>query len=86
MGSLELTRHAVVKLATYAIEEARLASWQEALQVGQSFMDLTSGAVGSVFWWEVRPWVVIFSQNDKKVVTTFPTDDRTVTNRRGAGR
>ena len=86
MGSLELTRHAVVKLATYAIEEARLASWQEALQVGQPFMDLTSGAMGSVFWWEDRPWAVIFSQNDKRVITTYPTDDRTVTNRRGGGR
>ena len=38
------------------------------------------------FWWEDRPWVVIFSQNDKKVVTTYPTDERTVTNRRGGGR
>ena len=86
MGSLKLTQHAVDKLATYAIEGARLALWQEALQVGQSFIDLNSGPMGSVFWWEDRPWVVIFSQNDKKVVTTYPSDDRTVTNRRGAGR
>jgi len=28
VGSLKLTRHAVDKLATYAIEEARLASWR----------------------------------------------------------
>jgi len=86
VGSLELTRHAVDKLATYAIEGARLALWQEALQVGQPFMDLSSVAMGSVFWWEDRPWVVIFSQNDNRVVTTYPTDDSTVTNRRGGGR
>lgn len=84
--SLELTGHAFDKLATYAIEGARLAAWQEALQAGEAFMDVTSGAIGSVFWWEDRPWVVIFSQNGERVVTTYPTDERTVTNRRGGGR
>ena len=51
-------------------------------------MELTRHAVakGSVFWWEERPWVVIFSQDGSRVVTTYPTDERTVTNRRGGGR
>ena len=40
----------------------------------------------SVFWWEERPWVVIFSQDGRRVVTTYPTDERTLTNRRGGGR
>jgi hypothetical protein len=83
---LELTRHAVDKLATYAIEGLRLCSWQDALQGGEPFLDVTSGAKGSVFWWEERPWVVIFSQDGCRVVTTYPTDERTVTNRRGGGR
>ena len=86
MRSLELTRHAVQKLTTYAIQGARLASWREALQGGEAFVDVTSGATGSVFWWEGRPWVVIFSQDGEAVVTTYPTDERTVTNRRGGGR
>jgi len=43
-------------------------------------------AKGSVFWWEERPWVVIFSQDGRRVVTTYPTDERTLTNRRGGGR
>jgi hypothetical protein len=52
---LELTRHAVDKLATYAIGGFRLCSWQDALQGGELFVDVTSGAKGSVFWWEERP-------------------------------
>jgi len=83
---LELTRHAVDKLATYAIEGLRLCAWQDALQGGEPFLDVTSGANGSVFWWEERPWVVIFSQDGRRVVTTYPTDERTLTNRRGGGR
>ena len=84
--TLDLTRHAAYKLATYAIEGDRLCSWRDALQDGDPFVDVTSDAQGSVFWWEERPWVVIFSQDDGRVVTTYPTDERTVTNRRGGGR
>jgi len=83
---LTLSRHAVDKLSTYEIEGARLQSWQEALQGGEPFLDVTSGASGRVFWWEQRPWVVIFSEDGGKVVTTYPSDARTVTNRRGGGR
>jgi len=83
---LQLSRHAVDKLATYGIQSARLSSWQEALQEGDPFLDVCSGASGSVFWWEQRPWIVIFSQDGGRVVTTYPTDERTVNNRRGGGR
>ncbi len=68
------------------IEGDRLRSWREALQSGDPFLDLSSGTSGQVFWWEQRPWVVIFSQDGSKVVTTYPTDARTVTNRRRGGR
>ena len=85
MRQLKLTGHAVDKLATYAIQGPCLASWQEALQAGEAFMNVTSGAFGSVFWWEDRLWVVIFSQDGERVVTTYPADERTVTNRRGGG-
>jgi hypothetical protein len=83
---LELTRHAVDKLATYGIQGDRLATWHEALHCGQTFIDVSSGMAGSVFWWEERPWVVILSQDGERVVTTYPTDEHTVTNRRGGGR
>ncbi len=86
VSSVELTRHAIDKLETYGIQNERLDSWREALQEGEPFLDVTSGATGSVFWWEERPWVVIFSQDGARVVTTYPTDQRTVTNRRGGGR
>ena len=33
-----------------------------------------------------RPWVVILSQDGHRVVTTYPTDECTVANRRGGGR
>ena len=83
---MELTRHAIDKLETYGIENERLGPWREALEKGETFLDVTSGVTGSLFWWEGRPWVVIFSQDGCRVVTTYPTDQRTVTNRRGGGR
>ena len=83
---VELTRHAIDKLETYGIQNERLRSWWEALQRGETFLDVTSGATGCVFWWEDRPWVVIFSQDGSTIVTTYPTDRRTVTSRRGGGR
>ena len=86
MKPLALTRHAVDKLTTYGIQGEQLAQWHEALHCGQIFMDVTSGMAGSVFWWGERPWIVIFSQDGGRVVTTYPTDERTVTNRLGGGR
>lgn len=44
------------------------------------------GVFGLVMLWEGRPWIVILSDDGSKVVTTYPTDERTVTNRRGGGR
>lgn len=83
---LELTRHAAAKLATYGIEAEQLRSWRLALEGGEPFWDRTSGARGLVVSWEGRPWVVILSEDGVRVVTTYPTDARTVINRRGGGR
>ena len=83
---MELSAHAIDKLQTYGIEGVRFQGWCKALAQGEAFWDVTSGASGLVIRWEGRPWVVILSQNDGKVVTTYPTDERTVTNRRGGGR
>lgn len=83
---MELSRHAIDKLLTYGIEGQRFQDWQTALRGGTPFLDVSSGASGLVILWEGRPWVVILSQNDGKVVTTYPTDECTVDNRRGGGR
>jgi len=47
---------------------------------------LTRHAAELVMHWEERPWIVILSKDGDRVVTTYPSDERTVTNRRGAGR
>ena len=86
MSFVELSRHAIDKLATYGIEAERLQSWWEAIQAGETFLDATTEAIGLMIQWEGRPWVVILSENGHEVVTTYPTDQRTVTNRRGGGR
>ena len=83
---MELSRHAIDKLQTYGIEGLRFQDWRDALLQGEPFQDLSTGAVGLVMVWEGRPWIVILSEDESRVVTTYPTDERTVTNRRGGGR
>jgi hypothetical protein len=83
---LQLTRHAADKLETYGIDGARLESWRAALERGDSFLDVSSGSLVLVIHWEERPWIVILSEDGEKVVTTYPSDERTVMNRRGGGR
>lgn len=51
-----------------------------------SGLQLTRHAAVLVMHWEDRPWIVILSKDGDMVVTTYPSDERTVTNRRGAGR
>ena len=83
---MQLTRHAADKLETYGIDGARLGSWRAALERGDPFLDVVTGSLVLVMPWEERPWFVILSENGYRVVTTYPSDERTVTNRRGAGR
>ncbi len=83
---MELSRHAIDKLETYGVCADRFQSWLRALSAGETFFDTTTGAFGVVVHWEERPWVVILSENGSKVVTTYPTDERTINNRRGGGR
>jgi hypothetical protein len=85
-SGLQLTRHAADKLETYGIDGARLESWRAALERGESFLDVVTGSLVLVMHWEERPWIVILSKDGDRVVTTYPSDERTVTNRRGAGR
>jgi hypothetical protein len=85
-NGLQLTRHATDKLETYGIDGARLESWRAALERGDPFFDVVTGSLVLVIQWEERPWIVILSENGDRVVTTYPSDERTVTNRRGAGR
>lgn len=83
---LQLTRHATAKLSTYGIEGERLTSWREALCSAERFVDVTTGARGLLMSWEGRPWIVILREDEETVVTTYPSDQRTVGNRRGGGR
>ena len=36
--------------------------------------------------WEWRPWIVILREDEDTVVTTYPSDVRTVSSRQGGGR
>lgn len=81
-----LTRHAMDKLATYGIDGERLASWREALLAAERFTDVSTGARGLLMEWEGRPWIVILREDVETVVTTYPSDGRTVQNRFGGGR
>lgn len=83
---MELSDHAIDKLETYGISGERLSGWEAALQQGQRFLDLTTGATVVVTQWEARPWITILSQNGERVITTYPTDHRTVDSRIGAQR
>ena len=84
--SLDLTLHAQQKLETYGINGERLASWLAALRAGEPFVDVSTGARGLLLEWENRPWVVILREDGCSVVTTYPSDPRTVMKRRGGGR
>lgn len=84
--ALQLTRHAADKLETYGIAGERLASWRAALSSGEPFLDVSTGARGLVIRWEARPWIVILREDEMTVVTTYPSDERTVMNRFGGGR
>jgi hypothetical protein len=86
LSPLELTLHAQQKLETYGITGERLVSWRAALVSGEPFVDGRTGARGLILQWEQRPWVVILRDDGTSVVTTYPSDVRTVQNRRGGGR
>lgn len=83
---MDLSRHGLAKLETYGISGERLESWWQALEQGQRFLDLGTGATVVVAEWEKRPWITILSQDGGRVITTYPTDHRTVINRLEAGR
>jgi len=78
---LQLTRHAADKLETYGIDGARLQSWRASLERGNPLLDVVIGSLVLVIQWEERPWIVILSEGEARVVTTDPSDERTVTNR-----
>ena len=82
MTALELALRAALGLAG----GTRLESWRAALERGNPFLDLVTGSLVLVMHREERPWIVILSKDGDRVVTTYPSDERTETNRRGAGR
>ncbi|MGL6135505.1 MAG: hypothetical protein ACRC1L_15165, partial [Prochlorococcaceae cyanobacterium] len=57
-----------------------------ALQQGVRHVDLNTAARIVVSQWEGRPWIAVLSQDGERVITTYPTDQRTVANRLESGR
>jgi hypothetical protein len=57
----------------------RLVSWRAALSSAEPFLDVSNGARRLVIDWEDRPWIVILREDGSAVVTTYPSDERTVT-------
>lgn len=83
---MELSRHAIDKLETYGITSECLLGWEAAMAQGSRLVDRGTGASIVVMEWEQRPWIAVLSQDGDRVITTYPTDHGTLTNRIGAGR
>jgi len=81
---MQLTRHAIEKCKTYGVNTEALLS---AMQHGETFIDLSrGGSIAMVFVFQLRPWVAVLNLETEKVITVYPTDQRTVDARRGGGR
>ena len=81
---MQLTRHAIEKCETYEVDAAAVLS---AMRSGETFLDLhRGGAVARLFRFRDRPWVAVLNPVTNKVVTVYPTDQRTVKARRRSGR
>lgn len=83
-AAMQLTRHAIEKCATYGVAANAIVN---ALQAGETFIDLhCSGTLVRIFWFQHRPWVAVLNPGSERVITVYPTDQRTVDARRNGGR
>ena len=81
---MRLTQHAMEKCQAYEVEAASLL---EALQIGETFIDLArGGTMVRIFKFLGRPWVAVLDPDTERVITLYPTDQRTVESRRRNGR
>ena len=81
---MRLTQHTMEKCQAYGVEAASLL---EALQIGETFIDLArGGTMVRIFKFLGRPWVAVLDTDTERVITLYPTDQRTVESRRSNGR
>jgi hypothetical protein len=81
---MEFSQHALEKCALYGVNPELV---QDALASGETLLDLNRGdSRARVFEFLDRPWVAVLTPDDARVIPVYPTDQRTVTNRLGAGR
>lgn len=81
---MQFSQHALEKCDLYGVEPEKLL---QALTEGQTFIDLNrGGSRARVFEFLDRPWVAVLTPDDARVITVYPTDQRTVEARRAGGR
>jgi hypothetical protein len=81
---MEFSHHALEKCTLYGVNPELV---REALTVGETFLDLNrGGSRARVFEFLDRPWVAVLTPDDARVITVYPTDERTVQARRAGGR
>ncbi|MFM7550249.1 MAG: DUF4258 domain-containing protein [Cyanobium sp.] len=81
---MQFSQHALEKCALYGVNPELV---RDALTAGETSLDFNrSGTRGRVFEFLDRPWVVVLTPDDAKVITVYPTDQRTVEARRAGGR
>ena len=81
---MEFSQHALDKCSLYGVNPELV---REALAGGETFLDLNrSGSRARVFEFLDRPWVAVLTPDGARVITVYPTDQRTVQARRAGGR
>ena len=81
---MQFSQHALEKCALYGVNPEQLL---QALHEGQTFLDLNrGGSWARVFFFLDRPWVAVLTPDDARVITVYPSDQRTIEARRAGGR
>lgn len=81
---MHFSQHALEKCALYGVNPELV---RDALAEGETFLDLNrGGSRARVFEFLDRPWVAVLTPDDARVITVYPTDQRTVQARRAGGR
>ncbi len=79
---MEWSQHALEKLRIYEIASEAI----EGASVRQELRDRESGALLQVVEFQNRPWVMVISAESGKVMTVYPTDEKTLEHRIKSGR
>lgn len=81
---MQYSQHALDKCLLYGVTPQLV---QDAPESGETFLDLNrGGSRARVFEFLDRPWVAVLTPDDARVITVYPTDQRTVEARRAGGR